>query len=105
MIGAFRHKVILLTEVLVADAGGGASSIWSESGRIWAQIERLASTQDFLGERRRRLKRIAATIRNRADIATGARLMVDGDRFEITSIEDGDDRGRRLVLICEEVAS
>ena len=105
MIGALRHKITLLTEVLVADSGGGASSVWSPAHTVWAQVERLQSTQDFLGERRRRLKRIAAAIRMRGDVEPGGRISFDGETYEITSIEDGDDRGRRLTLVCEEVAS
>lgn len=104
MIGNLRHKITLLTEQIEADAGGGTAVTWVAGDRLWASVERLQSTQDFLGERRRRLKRIAATVRYRASFMAGLRLLYGDDVFEITSVEDIDDRRRRLTLICEEVS-
>ena len=104
MIGTLRHKITLLSEQTAADAGGGSAITWTANGSVWASVERLQSTQDFLGERRRRLKRIAATVRYRPNFSSGQRLIFGDDTFEITSIEDIDDRGRRVTLICEEVS-
>lgn len=103
MIGARRHKISILSATRTADGGGGASETFVPFVDLWAEISKLSSTQDVLGERQRRLKRIAATIRARHDIDTGMRLAIDGDTFEITSIESGDDREKTLTLVCEEV--
>ncbi|MEM9494846.1 MAG: head-tail adaptor protein [Pseudomonadota bacterium] len=104
MIGLHRHKIELLAPVRTPDAGGGASLVWAPETALWARIDRLSSTRDFAGDRTNRLRRIAATIRQRTDIALGARIGFDGAVYEVTSIED-DAPGRRITLICEEAPS
>ncbi len=99
-----RETIALLTPAPAPDEGGGRRLDYVEGSRLWAEIARLPTTQDFLGDRRRRLRRLAVTIRTRRDIAPGARIRLAGDDYEVASIEDADDRGRRLTLICEEIA-
>lgn len=105
MIGALRHRIKFLAPLRTPDNGGGASLAWVPGALVWASVERLTSTRDFAGDRSNRLKRIAATIRRRADIVLGQRLRFDAVDYEIVSVEDADDRGRRLTLVCEEVSS
>ena len=104
MIGALRNRVDLLTPSRLPDNGGGARVDWLAGPALWAQVDRLSSTRDFSGDRERRLRRIAATVRYRNDIALGDRLRFDGAVYDIVSIEDGAD-DRRLVLVCEETVS
>jgi len=103
MIGELRHKITLLTSERISDGGGGADFTWSPAASLWARVVKLSSTQDFIGDSQRRLKRLAATIRKRDDIDTGMRVFFEGNFFEITSIETDDERERRVTLICEEV--
>ncbi|WP_375203643.1 head-tail adaptor protein [Hyphococcus sp.] len=105
MIGALRHKVILLDVSRTDDEAGGASLSWAPGPEVWASVERLSSTRDFTGDRENRLKRIAVMIRYSADVALGQRLTFEGETFETVSIESDDGRDRRLTLICEEVLS
>ncbi|MFC2954046.1 head-tail adaptor protein [Marinicaulis aureus] len=105
MIGALRHKVILLDVSRASDEAGGASLSWGAGSEVWASVERLTSTRDFAGDRANRLKRIAVTIRFSAEVALGQRLTFEGVMFETVSIESDDGRDRRLTLICEEVLS
>ena len=105
MIGALRHKLELLSFTRVADDAGGAEIAWLPGPEIWAKVERLTSTRDIVGDRARRLKRIAASIRYRSDILLGQQVRFDGEAYEVVSIESGDDKDRQLTLICEEVPS
>lgn len=103
MIGALRHKIELLSPSRIDDEAGGASVSWTAGPELWADVERLTSTRDYAGDRGDRLKRIAATIRFRSDIALGQRLSFAGEIYETVSIESDDGREKRLTLICEEV--
>ena len=105
MIGALRHKVVLLTQTRTEDEAGGAGLAWTPGPELWADVERLASTRDYAGDKQNRLKRIAATVRFRSDIALGSRLNFAGETYETVSIESDNGRERRLTLICEEVLS
>lgn len=103
MTGALRHRIQLLNASRTGDEAGGASVAWAPGAALWADVERLSSTRDFAGDRGNRLKRIAATIRFRADIALGQRLVFAGETYETVSIESDDGREKRLTLICEEI--
>ena len=105
MIGALRHKIVLLDVSRTEDEAGGASLSWIAGPEIWASVERLSSTRDFAGDRENRLKRIAVIIRFSADVALGQRLTFESETYETVSIESGDGRDKRLTLICEEVLS
>lgn len=105
MIGALRHKVELQTPLRVDDEAGGASLVWTPGPERWARVERLTSTIDVAGDRNRRLRRIAATVRRGDDLALGWRLLFNGEPYEVVSIESDDPAATRLTLICEEVAA
>ena len=101
MIGALRHKIDLLAATSTPDGGGGFSTDWTPVDAMWAEVERLTSTRNLLGDRTQRLRRLAVSIRYRSDVALGARIRHDGADYDVVSIEDDGDR-RRLTLICEE---
>lgn len=103
MIGGLRHRIELMTLSRVDDDAGGAATLWLPGPELWAQVERLTSTRDVAGDRTNRLKRIAATIRYRTDIVLGQRIRFENDAYEVVSVESGDERDRRLTLVCEEV--
>ncbi|MEM8772640.1 MAG: head-tail adaptor protein [Pseudomonadota bacterium] len=102
MIGSLRDRIELLTALRTEDDGGGASIAWLPGPEVWAEIAQLTAVRDVAGDRSRRLKRIAATIRHRSDISLGQQLRFANDNYEIVSIETDDGRARRLTLICEE---
>ncbi|MEX6632154.1 phage head closure protein [Hyphococcus lacteus] len=101
MIGGLGKKIEFLTPSRVDDEAGGASLSWLPGPEMWARVERLTSTRDVAGDRNNRLRRIAASLRYRADILLGQRIIFEDSPYEVVSIESEDDR--RLTLICEEV--
>ena len=105
MIGLLRKRIDILAETRIADAAGGATSSWASVATIWAGLERLTSSRDLSGDGDRRLKRFAATIRFRTDIAPGGRVRFDGADYLVASVEGNDEKERRLTLVCEEIAS
>ena len=102
MIGSLRNRVEFQTAARVDDDGGGAAIVWLPGPEVWAEVERLASTRDFAGDRRNQLRRIAVTIRSRSDLLLGQRVAFNGNTYEVVSIEDAE--RARLTLICEEVS-
>ncbi|MEO0983273.1 MAG: head-tail adaptor protein [Pseudomonadota bacterium] len=102
MIGALRNRIELLTLSRADDGAGGAALDWLPGPEIWADVRALTSTRDIAGDRRRRLKRISAVIRQRADILLGQQLRFDNANYEVVSIESDEARRDRLTLICEE---
>ncbi|MEL6362392.1 MAG: phage head closure protein [Pseudomonadota bacterium] len=105
MIGRLRHQITFLARIRTADPGGGFAVTWEATATVWANVERLASASSASGAgspRERRLKRIGATIRARSGLSLGSRIRYRGTDYEITSVEDADERGLKLLLVGEE---
>ncbi|MGF1545154.1 MAG: head-tail adaptor protein [Parvularculaceae bacterium] len=101
MIGALRNEIAVLAPSATDDAAGGRALDWAPSATLWARVTRLSSVRGVDGARAVRLARIAATVRQGANVALGGRVRFAGVDYEIVSIEDADDR-RRVTLVCEE---
>ncbi|MBI1391779.1 MAG: hypothetical protein GC152_03455 [Alphaproteobacteria bacterium] len=104
MIGNLRNRIELLAASRTVDAGGGAAVGYGVAASMWARVERLPSTTGLAGDRNVRLRRAAASIRRRADLAPGDRFRFDGVDYEIMSIEDDAADRHRVLLIGEEAA-
>lgn len=102
MSGFLRRRVSLWAPARVADAGGGGATLYAEFAEVWAAVQRLAAVRDVAGDRGRLLRRAAATIRWRSDVALGQRFRAGGVFYDLVSIEAGDAREKRLVLVGEE---
>lgn len=103
MIGALRNQIALLERQERPDGAGGNEPDWQERLTLWALVERLSTAPGEPRERPRRRRRIAATIRERTDIAPGDRLRFGAADYEIVSIEGVIDDARRMTLQAEEV--
>lgn len=102
MSGFLRHRIELWSRAREADPGGGGAQLWTLFATAFARVERLAAVRDFGGDRSGFLRRAAATIRTRTDVALGQRFRAGGVFYDVVSIEAGDGREKRLVLIGEE---
>ena len=105
MSGFLRHRVELWSSARQADAGGGGAQLWTQFAAVWARVERLAAVRDFGGDRSQHLRRATAIIRTRSDVALGHRFRAGGVFYDIVSIEPGDLRETRLLLVGEEARS
>jgi head-tail adaptor len=103
--GFLRHRVELWSKARQADGGGGGAHLWTSFATVWARVDRLAAVRDFGGDRASHLRRATATIRFRSDVALGQRFRSGGVFYDIVSVEAGDAREKRLVLVGEEARS
>lgn len=103
MIAGFRFQIELLAPSVAPDEAGGAAISHAPAATIWAAVEHLSAIGAVIGDRGRRIRRIKALVRSRADLGIGARIRYESVDYEIVSIEQDDERGRRVFLIGEEV--
>lgn len=103
MIAGLRYQIELFALARVADEAGGASLAETSATTIWAAVERLPAAASSTGGEPVRLRRVKALIRARPGAEIGARFRFEDVAYEVVSVESDDERGRRVVLIGEEV--
>jgi SPP1 family predicted phage head-tail adaptor len=103
-IGNLRHRIRLQGETPVADAGGGATSSWSDLATLSAAIQPLSGGEASISGAIRHGVSHEVTIRYRPGVHTGQRLVFDGRIFRIRAILNPEERNRFLKILCEEGA-
>lgn len=101
-IGALRHRVTLEAPVDVADELGGFTRSFAPVAHVWARIETLGASEQFVEQRLEQSRRHAVTIRWRADLTSGMRFDLRGRKLVIRGLEDSDERRKFLKCLCEE---
>jgi len=101
--GSLRHRVEILAASLTSDGAGGFVENWAAVATVFACVEPLSATSRFGADQRLEKVSHRVTLRMRADVASGMRLRMGGDRiFDIRTVHDPDETGRWLVLAVEE---
>jgi SPP1 family predicted phage head-tail adaptor len=99
--GALDQRVRLETQSLAADGYGGAALTWSLLAEVWALARPLS------GRERAEAATIEApamyrfTIRRRADLTEGMRVVWNGQAFNVRFIADGGPRDLYMTLDAE----
>jgi len=104
-IGELRSRVTLQRESRVADGGGGYANVWTDLGAsptVWARIEPLRGREVLQALKLQAPVSHLVTLRNRADVTAGMRLVAGGRAFNIRAAINLEERGRWLELLCEE---
>ena len=102
--GALRHKIAIQSAARASDDGGGFTEPWSTitGGDVWAEIEPASSHEVYAaGQLQHRITH-KLRLRYLAGVTTAMRVLVGTRPFNIRSIRNVDERGRELLLLCEE---
>jgi head-tail adaptor len=103
--GTLRHRLVLQAPVEAADLAGGVTRTWTTLATLWGAIEPLGPTPALVGDAPSSLAVHRVTIRWRADVAAGQRLVKGSRVFVILSAMDPAERRRALVLAVEETTA
>lgn len=101
-IGSLRHRLILERVVRTADGGGGASEAWVEEAVLWGAIRPLSGTETMEAARLAGRHSFEIRTRYRAGVEPAMRFRLGARLFHIVSVENMDERGAWLTLMCEE---
>ena len=104
MIGKLRHRVALQTESTTRDAGGGQIKAWATQATVWARVEPLRGFEQLQAMQHQESVTHRVTIRYRSDVIPTPKGRVEfGTRlFNIKSVLNVEERGKFLVMLCEE---
>ncbi|MEL7027678.1 MAG: phage head closure protein [Pseudomonadota bacterium] len=102
MIGDLRERVELQALTLAPDGAGGGAQAWATYATVWAAVIPVATTSQFTADKEERRRRYRVTVRYRSDVTFAVRVSYEGRALEITDIQTAEERGRFLILGCEE---
>ena len=102
-IGALRARLVIETPVESPDGAGGLSRDWSALGTVWGAVEPLSGEERLLADRLEERVTHRVILRAGPDLKAGMRFRRAGRVLAIRSVYDPDERGARLLCLCEEV--
>ncbi|WP_274424866.1 phage head closure protein [Chelativorans sp. YIM 93263] len=100
--GRFRTELILQEAEIAEDGVGGHTEIWQEVATLFAQLEPVRASSRFGAGQEHETVTHRVTLRHRADVRSGMRLLRKGRVLEITNVRDADETGRYLVCHVRE---
>jgi SPP1 family predicted phage head-tail adaptor len=104
MIGVMRHRVTLETPTDAQDDAGGFVRSYTPLAQLWARVENLNASEQFVEQRLEQSRKIAVTIRWRSDMQSQMRFDFRGRKLIVRSVQDVDERRRFLRCLCEELS-
>ena len=97
-VGTLTDRVELKRRELVAEGGGGHTSLFVTLGNVWARVRSHSGRQAESADGRVVAVSHSVVLRFRSDLAPGDRIIYRGEPLEVVSA--GDLNGRRAFLSC-----
>ena len=98
-----RRRVTIQTPTETVGTRGGHASSWATFKTRWAAVRPAPGGEAFEDERPRAKQKVVFEIRYVAGITNKMRVSWDSRLFDIQSIENVDERNKKLLLTTEEV--
>jgi SPP1 family predicted phage head-tail adaptor len=99
--GWLRHRVVIETPATAPDGAGGATATWDVLGTVWALVEPVAGTERIVAGQLTGVVTHVVTMRFRADVTGGMRVLYRGRTYRVLVAYDPDERRRYLTLKTE----
>ena len=103
--GALRHRLVVQAENPTPDGGGGQGDPWADPitvATLWGRVEPLSGTERHRAGRLEAAVTHRITVRHRAGIGAGMRILFRKRPFNIRAVLNPEERDRFLELLCEE---
>ena len=101
-IGKMRYKIEVQSPVNTTDTGGGSTRTWSTVSTRWANIIPKSGNESYRQGQVQETLTHEVTIRWLENIGTNYRLKYGNRLFNIKNLKNIDERGRYIVMQCEE---
>lgn len=104
MLTTLNQRATLLARTLTPDGGGGFGESWEPFARVWIALQPLSATDAVNADHLESRVHHQITLRRRADLAAGQRVVVGARSFRVHAILDEGPRARYVSLQCEELS-
>lgn len=99
--GWLRHRIVIEAASAASDGAGGGTVSWTPLGTAWALVEPVAGTERIVAGHLTGVVTHMVTMRHRADVTGGMRILYRGRSYRVLAAYDPDERGRYLALKTE----
>lgn len=99
--GWLRHRVVIEAPVIAPDGAGGGTLAWETLAAVWALVEPVAGTERVVAGHLAGVVTHVVTMRFRADVTGGMRVVYRGRSYRVLVASDPDERRRYLALKTE----
>jgi SPP1 family predicted phage head-tail adaptor len=102
MTGPLHERVTVERRADNPDASGGAAPAWATVASVWAKVEPLAETEQFVDASHRQVARYRLTIRRRTDVGPGMRAVWRGKALHLRSVRDAGPRDPYVMFDADD---
>jgi len=99
--GWLRHRVVIEAAATAPDGAGGGTATFAALASAWALVEPVAGTERVAAGHLSGVVTHVVTLRYRADVTGGMRVLYRGRAYRILVAYDPDERRRYLALKTE----
>jgi SPP1 family predicted phage head-tail adaptor len=99
--GWLRHRVVVETPQATPDGAGGETVTFEPVATVWALLEPAAGTERIVAGHLTGVVTHTVTMRFRADVTGGMRVLHRGRAYRVLVAYDPDERRRYLTLKTE----
>jgi SPP1 family predicted phage head-tail adaptor len=93
--------VVIEAATTAPDGAGGGTSTWEAIASTWALVEPVAGTERIVAGHLTGIVTHVVTMRHRADVTGGMRVLYRGRTYRVLVATDLDERRRYLALKTE----
>ena len=101
-IGSLDTRASLQALARTPDGGGGFDESWSEIASVWVQVDATGGSDAVGAERNEARTKYRVTMRRRADVAAGQRIVTSAHTLIVHTVLDDGARARAMTLLCED---
>ena len=99
--GELRTSVIVQNPTINTDAGGAQSTTWSNVATVWSKWLNAHGAEAVTSDALKAVKRATVTIRYLSSLTEKSALLKAGERWQIISIDDIQERHEYIELVVE----
>ena len=96
------QRVTIERPVGAPDGGGGETIAWEEVATVWARVEPLKAEERAVAGHVATIATHRVTLRWRADVTGGMRILFRGRALRVLATHDPDERRRLLIVTARE---
>jgi len=100
--GALSRPMNLQRPVETSDGCGGLNVNWEHVATVWCELKPVRQTTDERAQQQIEDTFHDITLRQRVDLSSGWRLVMDDRFFAIETVHDPDERGAYLICRTRE---